>query len=177
LCTSLSTLEEGRYLDVNDAFIRVTGFERDEVIGKASSDLNLWLSQDQRAELLAGFEEQGRLVDAELGLRMKYGRVRDFLWSAELVGIGSEKFILGSLLDITGRKTAERRLTESHKRLQIVLNSLDTHVYVADLETYEILFMNDQINKTFGQGSRECHAGRCFKIGNRLAMNAPGERS
>ncbi|MFZ5917099.1 MAG: PAS domain-containing sensor histidine kinase [Chloroflexota bacterium] len=54
--------------------------------------------------------------------------------------------------DITARKQAERALKESQERLLIVLDGIDAHIYVADMDTYEVLFMNRLMRQDFGDG-------------------------
>ncbi|MDH3315937.1 MAG: diguanylate cyclase [Gammaproteobacteria bacterium] len=63
---------------------------------------------------------------------------------------GSIVGLLGVSTDITERKRAEYLLKESHERLLTVLDSLDAVVYVADMETYELLFVNKFVVDVFG---------------------------
>lgn len=88
----------------------------------------------------------------ELEMRHKSGRkiiveVRE----APLVENGAVTAIVGSLVDITQRKLAEEALRASHERFLTVLNSIDATIYVADFDTYEILFMNQFMVKCFGR--------------------------
>jgi PAS domain S-box-containing protein len=58
--------------------------------------------------------------------------------------------IIEHVKDITERKRAEDALREAHERLLTVLDSIDAHIYVADMTTYEILFMNRAMRDDFG---------------------------
>jgi PAS domain-containing protein len=55
---SISRLSDGRYVQVNEAFERITGFNRDEVIGRTSLELGIWHRADQRLELAKAFESE-----------------------------------------------------------------------------------------------------------------------
>ena len=64
---------------------------------------------------------------------------------------GRPLYLLGNNRDITERRNAEHALAEAHERLIIVLDSIEAHIYVADMQTYEILFMNCKMKEAFGQ--------------------------
>ena len=66
---SISTLKEGRYVEVNDAFCQTTGYTRAEVIGKTSRDLNLWESSRQRDQLVAVLQRDGTVRNREISIR------------------------------------------------------------------------------------------------------------
>src|SRR5687767_3913665 len=70
---SISDLETGRLLEVNDAFLRITGFTRDEVIGQRITDLGFWMNPGQRDEGLAVLRAGGSLRDLEARFRTKAG--------------------------------------------------------------------------------------------------------
>ncbi|MBT8341005.1 MAG: response regulator [Desulfatitalea sp.] len=62
--------------------------------------------------------------------------------------------------DITDRKVIEDKLSLHHERFLTVLNSIDASIYVADLDTYEILFMNKHMIETYGE---DMTGGRCYE--------------
>ena len=59
--------------------------------------------------------------------------------------------LVGLHTDITERQQTEKALRASHERFLTVLNSIDATIYVADMETYEILFMNKYMIESFGR--------------------------
>ena len=115
---SITTLADGRYIDVNDSFLNASGYTRAEVIGHTSIDLQIFQSQEHRiAALLTPLRETGSARNLEMPFRNKDGSFRTFLSSAELVEIGGERCILLASSDITARKEAEERLAELTGRL------------------------------------------------------------
>jgi PAS domain S-box-containing protein len=70
--------------------------------------------------------------------------------STSVVQFGEKRVILALVRDITERKRVEEALEESNQRLFTVLNSIDAHIYAADMETYQILFMNAPMREDFG---------------------------
>ena len=115
----ISTLEDGKYLDVNDAFLKATGYRREEVIGHTSVELGIW-EDVKRAEMVEMLHKNGKVRDLEVRFRMKSGEIRSVLWSAEIIDYDEEKCLLVVTRDITHRKLAEQEKLQREK-LQGVL--------------------------------------------------------
>ncbi len=116
----ISTLEDGFYIDVNEAFLRATGYSREEVIGRTSIDLGIWADPEQRAEMVEILHDKGAIRNLEVRFRTKSGIIRYVLWSAEVIEYGDEKCLLAVTRDITARRRALRAQLEQEK-LQGVL--------------------------------------------------------
>jgi PAS domain S-box-containing protein len=85
---SLTTLNGGIYIDVNDSFLNMTGYIREEVIGKTSLQLNVFESPDHRRSLLVDpLTSSGSNTNFEMKFRTKSGKLRVLLASAELLDI------------------------------------------------------------------------------------------
>ena len=70
---TIATISEGRYVDVNESFLRVTGFRRNEVIGRTSLELNIWERPEDRIRFVEILEKQGSIRDLEFLSRTKSG--------------------------------------------------------------------------------------------------------
>jgi PAS domain S-box-containing protein len=114
---TLTTAKDLRYLDVNETFERVTGWRRDEVIGRTPLDINVWADPDQRLAVTKQVLARGLIRDVEFRVRRKDGAERVGLCSAELIEIAGETCVISVIADITGRKIAEEALTTLSGRL------------------------------------------------------------
>src|SRR5262249_8038386 len=110
---SISTVASGVYLDVNDSFLAMSGFSREEVVGHSSLSLGIWINPERRDEFITPLLARGSLRNVETTFRTKGGSDRILLSSAELVEIGGENCILIASSDITERILAEQALAES----------------------------------------------------------------
>ncbi|MCU0578780.1 MAG: PAS domain S-box protein [Desulfobacterota bacterium] len=115
---SLSSLPDGRFLDVNDEFLNLLERTREEVIGRSSLELDIWTDPSQREAVVAAFARELRSRNIEVQWKARSGKVRDMLWSADLVLIGGQTFLLASALDITDRNRAEAELAQNLAELE-----------------------------------------------------------
>jgi len=104
----LATLAEERYIEVNEAFIRDSGYRKSEVLGRTSTDFGLWPDPGQRNQIIEHLLESGNLEAYPIKFRMKDGSVRDFLWSARVVDFNDETCMLSGMIDVTDRVKSEK---------------------------------------------------------------------
>jgi len=103
---SIALLEDGRLLEVNAAFERMTGFSRAEIIGKSTVELGLWSDSDRRTTTQI-LRERGAIDNIEFKFHKKSGEVRDALLAVELIELTNGPCVLGTAQDVTERHTAE----------------------------------------------------------------------
>src|SRR5260370_3109575 len=96
----ISTMEDGKLLDVNDGFVRIMGFSREESIGRTLSELGLW-SLNNREDTLNEFRQAGRVQSKQITLQTKSGKHLVVNYSAELIEVGGRKCLLSVCEDIT----------------------------------------------------------------------------
>ena len=106
----ISTVAEGRFCNVNDGFSRLTGYTREEVIGRTTLELGLWADPLERATVLREILEQGYLHNQEGLLRTKSGEIRSLMVSVDSIQLGSTPCLIYLAHDITERKRAEEAL-------------------------------------------------------------------
>ena len=124
---SVTTLEEGRYLDVNESFLLMSGYARKEVIGRTSTELAHYeRPADRNTLLVEPLLRFGVMRNFEFKFRTKDGTLRTLLSSAELIELGGEQCILIASSDITERKMLEQELELSEREFStLVENSPD----------------------------------------------------
>jgi PAS domain S-box-containing protein len=107
---TVSTLDRFRMLEVNDAFLAMTGYAQEEVVGKNATELRLWGDAAARKQFEQELVKSGSVRNREIELRTKGGDEVDCLLSAETVTIQDQLCVLSVLQDITERKRSEVEL-------------------------------------------------------------------
>jgi diguanylate cyclase (GGDEF)-like protein/PAS domain S-box-containing protein len=126
----ISTMAEGRYIEVNQAWLDVFGYSREQLIGHTSFELGIWVNTDERARMLRQLAESKSLRNFATRLRKRSGEVADVLLAAELIDLGGAQCIIFMLHDITQRKRAEERI--QHLATRDYLTGLPNRLLLAD---------------------------------------------
>jgi diguanylate cyclase (GGDEF)-like protein/PAS domain S-box-containing protein len=111
-------LDDERYVDVNDAFVNLFGYEREEIVGHRSVEFGLWLDAQAREDAFHEIRKKESFSGKEAAWRTKSGAVRVGLYSADLIEIKGKRCILFVVHDITERKQAEEALRLAHDELE-----------------------------------------------------------
>ena len=114
---SLATLSDGRCLDVNDSFLEISGFDRQDIIGRTWTELGFSRSSGDPQCFLQQVAVEKRVRNVEMKFRTRNGALRDFLTSAELLELDGQPCVLIAASDITERKKLEDDLVTLTARL------------------------------------------------------------
>lgn len=112
---AISTLAEGRYLEINDGYVRATGYSRDEVIGKTALELGIWANPGDRQVMVDALLKTGEMKNHEVQFRTKSGDVVTMLRSSELITIDGTPCTISVGRDITNYKRMEEQLHKAQK--------------------------------------------------------------
>lgn len=114
----ISRLEDGQVLDANESFLRSTGYEYEEVIGRTPIELGFWDESNDLEKLLILLKTNGSIQEMELSFHHKSGEKRWGLCSIDISDINDEQCMITTLIDITERKQTKRALEESERNLK-----------------------------------------------------------
>lgn len=129
---TITRIVDGKFIDANQSFLDLFEFNRDEVIGHTSTELNI-VGMAERDKLMRKQLKTGGLRNEEFLLRTKSGRTVHLLFSFASMELAGEMHIVSTLIDITARKQAEATLRESEMRFRTMFEQ--AAVGVAEIET------------------------------------------
>jgi PAS domain S-box-containing protein len=130
----VTTLHEGRLVRVNEAFLRLTGYALPQVVHRTTLELNLWEHPVERSKFVERFRLERSIRNEEGRFRTANGRLRDALFSAELIELGGVPCILCLFQDITERKQAEAAWRESELLYHSLVENLPLEVFRKDCD-------------------------------------------
>jgi diguanylate cyclase (GGDEF)-like protein/PAS domain S-box-containing protein len=132
----ISCLEEEHILEVNDSFLAMTGYRRDEVVGKSCLDIRFWVSLGERDAMERALRAGAVVRDLELIFRVKSGEERVGRLSAEVAQLQDRRCVVAVISDITELKRSEERLV--HNAFHDALTDLPNRALFFDRLTHAV---------------------------------------
>jgi PAS domain S-box-containing protein len=114
---TIESQEDGTYIAVNNSFLKLVEFEREDVIGRTGKELNL-IEESQRKKVFHDLKNTGKIHNIEIQARSRTGKHLYLLMSIENTDLGGEPCTLATMLDITDRKRIEESLSQSETKFR-----------------------------------------------------------
>ncbi len=115
---TITSVEDGTYIDVNDSFTRLLGYSQEEIIGKPSLEFNIWNEKKDTDLLVSGLKNNGIVENLEAEFKGKNGQMINGLMSARTLDIENKVYLLAVTQDITELKQTEMERLKLEGRLQ-----------------------------------------------------------
>src|SRR5271155_1329209 len=112
---TITTLEDGRFIEVNDNYLRFSGFTREEIIGRTSVETGFWVNPKDRQHVVALLKRSGEVRDLEISLRVKSGELRTVQISAHTIELAGQSCMIAIIRDVTERRALEVQLRQAQK--------------------------------------------------------------
>lgn len=143
---TITTLEDGRFIEVNDSFTYYSGYSREEVIGRRAADLGGWAGPKERTRMIQALKKEGRVRNIEVMSVTKTGEMHFGLFAADLIEIGGKPCVIAVVSDITEQK-------QSQEILQTVSHDSPLGIYIMQDDTLQ--YTNPQFQKITGYSQKE----------------------
>jgi len=114
---TITSAKDGKFVEINDAFTSLSGFTREEALADSSTGLNLWANIEDRKQVISTLLNGGEIEGKEFLFKKKDNQIVTGLFSAQVIHLNNEPFILSSINDITYRKLAETEIKLKNEQL------------------------------------------------------------
>jgi PAS domain S-box-containing protein len=145
-CMTLTELDSGRYTLVNDRFLDIFGFRREEVIGRTSDELNTWNDPADRQRVVEAIRRQGGVQDVAMTMRRRDGGRVPMLVSAAQFGFEGQRLIVLTARDVTGSE-------QSRLEVEAILNTVS--LAIAFVRGQRVVRINARHRQMFGWSEQE----------------------
>ncbi|MEA4925318.1 MAG: PAS domain S-box protein [Syntrophomonadaceae bacterium] len=170
---SITSLKEGRYIQVNKAFTVLSGYEHEELIGFTDKELGVWVYPEEREMMITQINRDGAITNFEMHFRTKTGRILICLVSGGTIEIDGEIHIIGIIKDITQRKHYEEKLSISEERFSKAFNFSPYPMCISTMQGGRFIEVNESFCLVTGYSSNELISSSVLRLGLWLK---PGDR-
>lgn len=150
---NINRLGDGMYVSINNGFTRIMGYTEDDIIGKTSQEMNIWVDFNDRKKLIEGLKQDGIVENLVADFKSKDGKSITGMMSAIVIELNGEQNILSITRDVTELKKAEQKLIQSEEKLSTLFGSMTEIVVMYELVFNEngeaINYLITDCNKAF----------------------------
>ena len=150
-----SRFEDGVIFEVNEAFTRLFGSRREELVNRSTTEIPIWKNPSERKEVISEILKKGVIEDKEIQLVKKSGETIDTLTFMQIAELSGEQMLITIILDITSKKKKDHQIRESKALLEKTINNLHEAVFVINPENRKITLANAAVETVFGYKTSE----------------------
>jgi PAS domain S-box-containing protein len=151
---TITRVEDGAFLDVNQAMLQMLGYEREELIGSSTVAISFWSTPEERAAMVERIVRAGAVRDLPMRGRTKGGALLDLLISVEMVELNDDSYLFCFLTNITERKRAEEALRESEEKFRSIVETTKDWIWWMDPQG-RVLYANPAVEDILGYRPEE----------------------
>jgi diguanylate cyclase (GGDEF)-like protein/PAS domain S-box-containing protein len=162
---TLTRMRDGKYLDVNPAALARLGYSREEMVGRTSSELGIWVDPEARRRLLLQFDAGESVASVESQVRKKNGEIYESVFTATIIELEGEKVLHGVAVDATAIKRAMQAQQQSEDRFAKVFRASLNPIVISTLSEGRYLEVNDAWCRMFGYSREEAIGNTAGQLG------------
>jgi PAS domain S-box-containing protein len=151
----ITSIKDGKFLEVNDSYVKITGYSREELIGHTETEVNMWVNREDANRMIRLLAEHGKFTNEENSFRTKSGEIRQWLCSAEIIDIDGDQCMIAVATDITERKKAEEALRSSEEKFSKAFRASPQVISISKLSDGTFMEINDSFTRVFGYTHEE----------------------
>jgi PAS domain S-box-containing protein len=114
----IASLRSNAILDINAAAEKAMGFKRQEVLGKSTIDLGVWINDEERRAFFHNVADNKSAINFECSLRTKSGDIKQFIINCTVFSVGVEEYLLAVLHDVTEQRQLQTQKAEADRALR-----------------------------------------------------------
>ncbi len=161
---SISEIETGKLIEVNDAYEKIFGYSREEAVGKTSFEIGIWANDEDRNRYIESLTEKKSKNNIELLFKKKNGSLMHCLISGRYVKFNDREYVLSVVNDITEMKKNEAGLRESEERFRNLFQENYALMFLTDPADGRIVDVNNATVNYYGWDREELLNMKIYQI-------------
>jgi PAS domain S-box-containing protein len=146
----INKISDATFVDVNENFLKHTGFSREDLIGKTPHDLNIWVDGVTNRSFYRPLKKDGYISNLEITFRMKNGNLLHALISASVLELNGEPHIITVTKDITELKASQKELKRSEEKFQTIFSNSPDALAIMEMVNWTYVEVNEMFIKISG---------------------------
>ena len=156
---TISTMNDNKFIDINDTFLKDMEYIREEVIGRTARELNVWAKEEERLWVIDELREKEKIFGKVISYKSKSGNIIFGLSSMAIVTVNGVACNISTVVNITEVRKAEEKLIESEEQYRILFESINDAVMISELtedgKIGKFIQVNDAACKRLGYSREE----------------------
>ena len=146
---SITEVDTGIFLDINQRYAEMIGWQRAEIIGKASSNFNLWPNPQARQTWIAKLKVSRLLRDYQTTWHRRDGSPIEISLSGEIIELQGKTYVVAFILDISERRKSEAEVSQLQRRVATAFRVAPAAACVTRLTDGKLVDVNDRLLKEY----------------------------
>jgi len=161
----ITRVRDGAIVNVNETFVELSGFSKDEIIGKTTVELGFWDNIKDRKKVIDFLIKNKIIKNMEVKFKNRNGVLMETLLSAVLIEVSKEKHFVSIVQDITEKKMAERNIIKSEEKFHKVFMNSPWSIVISRLKDGVVVEVNETFERLSGYSKEEAIGKTSLELG------------
>lgn len=135
---ALTAIREGTYLDINDAFEKLSGYTREEILGKTAFSMGFWGDSTTRNTLVDRIMKTGRIDEVEIQFTVRGGKKIDTKVTARIISVNEDRYLLNIIEDITEKKILQHTAKKEEEAVKVLFELYNKSFEMSEEELFDL---------------------------------------
>ncbi len=159
----ITSIKDGNFLEVNDAFTVITGYSREEAMNSSSIAMKLWANPQDRNWVVVRLQKGEEVIGKEFQFKRKNGELMTGLFSANIIQLNNESYILSNINDITTSKQAEEKIQQAAENWSKTFDAIQDGIILLD-QNQNIIASNKAFENFVEKTAAETIGTHCYQL-------------
>jgi len=140
---AITRITDGKFMIINEAYTRIMGYLPEQIVGKTVAELNIYVNDNERINLMRSLKEHGAVQNYLLRARTQSGQIRSLQVNMEKTVFDEEQAIISTFTDLTDTLKMEENLRESRQHFATIFQANPAAISISRMRDSRLIDAND----------------------------------